>query len=478
MALNVMKSKQKVPMKINNIVEIPSHNLRAFASVGAKILVYKTDGSNKPINIIQNEFYHGEFVKMLRLFEDVLCCDDGGTLVTRRARSGEVLASSFVLCDKKKITIFKHTKGRNIKAVRTIAVEDIFEISCIAGYGRTVVAIGICGKSEVWDCADGRIACFKVAEKLSLVKVSVDYIACGGSNDGIMHIYRNGRNCELFKSVNLKEYFRQKGRKSRRVAQILDITIINSTLIMVVYCLGIVFVSLPSRGIVSGHEFGKGKYTTCATILPDGRIYAAGTDPRDTAGTLVHIFQAPDFIKEEVEIFAADLYKESKRARVEVVSGCRKRVRYEDEEIKLELQAMKKDMNDADVSIDKTMVELIGQREALKKEKLRLEEEGREIEDTNADLESEKRELRSIELKQEEQAKKMAKLWSKQGALKQKEDENNLERERLEKKKKENEAVKEENSKMGKENSAQREIQKDRMKHMRSLYAEIKKRRR
>lgn len=52
---------------------------------------------------------------------------------------------------------------------------------------------------------------------------------------------------------------------------------------MMVACwLAIVFVALPSGKIVASFDFGYQEYTNFATVLGDGRIYAAGTNAHCT----------------------------------------------------------------------------------------------------------------------------------------------------------------------------------------------------
>lgn len=126
---------------------------------------------------------------MVHLFEDVLCSGDEDGHVAWHASSGIVLETfelpkcsqwSLVklnntevafLCGVKKINILKHAQGRDIEQVRETEVSNIKEISGMDGYGKTVTAIGVNGRAEIYDCVAGtRNASFNIGAMMDFVK--------------------------------------------------------------------------------------------------------------------------------------------------------------------------------------------------------------------------------------------------------------------------------------------------------------------
>lgn len=88
----------------------------------------------------------------------------------------------------------------------------------------------------------------------------------------------------------------------------------------------------PWGKIFACSEFGSNISTTCATILIDGCIYAAGNDGHCAT------FQSLRSVQADFKRFSDEEYKESSAARaedVQPVSGCRKRSRIEYEPAKL-----------------------------------------------------------------------------------------------------------------------------------------------
>lgn len=225
--------------------------------------------------------------------------DNVGNIITWHASSGKVLETfkypvwrtsnlvklneaevALAIPNGKRKIMLKHSKGRHIKPVRELSLCDIDVISRIDAYGQTVVAVGEYGTTELWDCVAGKLkASYEIAARSNFVKTCDNCILLGQSEDGTIIIHENGFVYGQLGPLDLKQYFRQHGRTPNG-AHIHEITIINSNLMMMVCWLGIVFVSLPFGKILACSEFGSKKFTTCATILSDARIFSAGINRR------------------------------------------------------------------------------------------------------------------------------------------------------------------------------------------------------
>lgn len=160
-------------------------------------------------------------------------------------------------------------------------------------YRQSAVVVGKNGKAEVWNWATGdRTTCFKIDEMIRFVQISDNLMISTRRKVKFIYIHNDGGNYGLVASADLKLYFRRQG-KSSEDPHIHDITVINSNLMMVVCWLGIEFVPLLSGKIVACFECRSVKFTHCATVLRDGRIYATGKKAYFTT------FEVPDNIGAE-----------------------------------------------------------------------------------------------------------------------------------------------------------------------------------
>lgn len=339
----------------------------------------------------------------------MLCTSDTlGNIVTWKATSGEVLGTfkpptrcsewSLVklnntqlamLCGAKRIIILKHARGRDFEQAAEFYVGKIGEVSGLDGCGKSVVVIGIYGRAEIWDVSKKeRTADFEIDGMMDLVKMGEKFIICGNRELGILKLYENSGDYEEVGSINLAKYFHQLDTY-RKYPYIRKITLINLNLMMVACWLGIAFVSLDSREIVACFKIAGEDYNYCATILPDGRIQAAGDHGHCTT------LEVPDVIRDDLKKYVGEIYKEpdvvptnspstlasASDEEIEIDFGSRKRGRadYEDSGESADLSEIKSAVKTLQEKVQKTESGLGDHKNDVKKllEAMKLEQEGR-----------------------------------------------------------------------------------------------------
>lgn len=420
---------------IKDVINISSHNLMVFTCFDdANIRVFENN-DGKLVRIFENHTSPSrsdQHVSMVHLFGDVLCsADNAGSIITWQAHSGHVLgkfkgpedadwsltklndAEVALVFGTKRMIILKHSKGRHIAQVRELHVGDIDDIYGMDGFGNTVVAVGT-NAAEIWDSEAGTMtASFKLVRSMDIVRISDDFIACGNTEGAFLNIHKNKDDYGVVISVDLKQYFSQHERTSNP-PNIHDITLINSRLMLVTCGSGVVIVSLPSGNVVACFEFRNQLRTFCATILRNGRIYAAGER--------AHCFTFQQFpswyIRDDLKRYAGKIYKEpdarpyaavigapSNDEDVQSVSGSRNPLNKENEDANVGTQVRK--------PLKEIEKELEGQKRM--NEKMKVEREIRKVEmrKSLAKLEVQKEDMRKMKLELERRKEDMRKSLAK-----------------------------------------------------------------
>jgi len=212
-----------------------------------------------------------------------------------------------VILDSSSILVLEHVKGEYIKKLRVFSIVNVGNIRDVQGNGSALVSVGDkLGNAEIWNYSTKKkLASLKVGKGTNMVRISEKFIAFVTRGDGTLCLHENRDSYRRLGSIDFKNYLPGKARGWS--AYIYQVIFISDVLVVVSCYVGIYFVLLPSLIINACFEFGTNNAVTTITILPDGSIFAAGSNG------FCATFQAPQVFREDMKKYAEHLYKSTTR---------------------------------------------------------------------------------------------------------------------------------------------------------------------